>query len=91
MSIHSVPPGNFVGYGNSCLTTVKSRFAAIPIGYSHGFSRDLSNCGFVLIKGKRATVSGVVNMNMLMADVTEIPEAVGGMKLLSSDTRTARR
>lgn len=78
MSIHSVPPGNFVGYGNSCLTTVRSRFAAIPIGYSHGFSRDLSNCGYVLIRGKRATVSGVVNMNMLMADVTEIPEARRG-------------
>ncbi len=78
MSIHSVPPGNFVGYGNSCLTTVKSRFAAIPIGYSHGFSRDLSNCGYVLIRGKRANVSGVVNMNMLMADITEIPEATRG-------------
>lgn len=73
MSLHTVEPGNFVGYGNSCLTTVRSRFAAVPIGYSHGFSRDLSNCGYVLINGCRAAVSGVVNMNMLMADVTDIP------------------
>lgn len=78
MSLHTVGPGKFVGYGNSCLTTVRSRFAAVPIGYSHGFSRDLSNCGYVLIRGKRAPVSGIVNMNMLMADVTEIPEATRG-------------
>ena len=74
MSLHTVGPGKFVGYGNSCLTSIRSRFAAIPIGYSHGFSRDLSNCGYVLIRGKRAYVSGVVNMNMLMVDVTEIPD-----------------
>ena len=78
MSLHAVAPGRFVGYGNSCLTTVRSCFAAIPIGYSHGFSRDLSNCGYVLVRGKRAAVSGVVNMNMLMADVTTIPEARKG-------------
>lgn len=78
MSLHTVAPGNFIGYGNSCQTAVKSRFAAVPIGYSHGFSRDLSNCGYVLVRGKRAPVSGVVNMNMLMADVTDIPNAERG-------------
>lgn len=78
MSLHSVRPGKFIGYGNSCLTTVRSRFAAVPIGYSHGFSRDLSNCGYVLIGGKRAPVAGVVNMNMLMADVTEIEDVSRG-------------
>jgi len=78
MSLHTVGPGKFIGYGNSCLTTVRSRFAAIPIGYSHGFSRDLSNCGYVLIRGKRAAVSGVVNMNMMMVNVTDIPEAERG-------------
>ncbi len=78
MSLHDVAPGKFIGYGNSCQTTVSSRFASVPIGYSHGFSRDLSNCGYVLVRGKRAPVSGVVNMNMLMVDVTEIPGAERG-------------
>ncbi len=90
MSLHTVPPGKFVGYGNSCLTTVKSRFAAVPIGYSHGFSRDLSNCGYVLIRGKRAAVSGIVNMNMLMADVTEIPEAERGDEVVIIGTQKER-
>ncbi len=90
MSLHIVDPGKFVGYGNSCLTTVKSRFAAVPIGYSHGFSRDLSNCGYVLIRGKRAAVSGIVNMNMLMADVTEIPEAERGDEVVIIGTQKGR-
>lgn len=72
MSIHDLPPGQFVGYGNTCMTTVRSRIASIPIGYSHGFPRDLSNLGFVLVRGRRAPVTGLVNMNMTLVNVTGI-------------------
>jgi alanine racemase len=78
MSIHDVAPGQFVGYGNTCMTTVSSRIASIPVGYSHGFPRDLSNLGFVLVRGMRAPVAGLVNMNMTLVDVTEIPGATTG-------------
>lgn len=72
MSIHDLSPGQFVGYGNTCMTTVRSRIASIPIGYSHGFPRDLSNLGFVLVRGRRAPVTGLVNMNMTLVNVTGI-------------------
>ncbi len=78
MSIHDVAPGQFVGYGNTCMTTVSSRIASIPVGYSHGFPRDLSNLGFVLVRGRRAPVAGLVNMNMTLVDVTGIPGASPG-------------
>lgn len=78
MSTHDVPPGQFIGYGNTCLTTVRSRIASVPIGYSHGFPRDLSNSGFVLVRKRRAPVAGLVNMNMILVDVTEIPGATTG-------------
>lgn len=78
MSVHDVAPGQFVGYGNTCMTTVRSRVASIPVGYSHGFPRDLSNLGFVLVRGKRAPVAGLVNMNMTLIDITEIPEGAIG-------------
>ena len=42
----------------------------IPVGYSHGYSRNLSNVGSVLINGKAQWSSGTVNMNSLTADVT---------------------
>lgn len=78
MSVHSIAPGQFIGYGNTCMTTVRSRIASIPVGYSHGFPRDLSNRGFVLIDGKRAPVTGLVNMNMTLVDITDIPDASRG-------------
>lgn len=71
-SIKHIPAGEFVGYGTSYLTTEPTVAAVIPIGYCHGFSRNLSNLGYVLIKKKKAQVIGMVNMNMLMVNVTHI-------------------
>ena len=73
MSIKKVGPGEFIGYGNVYLTSRKQVIATVPIGYSHGFGRNLTNVGIVLINGHRAPVSGLVNMNLLTVDVTDIP------------------
>jgi alanine racemase len=45
--------------------------ATIPVGYAHGYSRVLSNQGRVLIDEFRLGVIGMVNMNMMMVDLTE--------------------
>jgi alanine racemase len=47
------------------------KVASIPIGYSHGYSRSLSNQGRVLIKGQQCIVVGS-NMNMMTVDVTNL-------------------
>lgn len=73
MSVKSVEAGEFVGYGRSYLTTRRQRIATIPVGYAQGFPRVLSNLGFVLVRGQRAPVVGVVNMNVTTIDVTQIP------------------
>ncbi len=73
MSIKKVEKGDFVGYGNTYLTMRKEKVGVVPIGYSDGFSRNLSNLGHVLVRGRRAPVVGVVNMNSMMINITEIP------------------
>jgi alanine racemase len=73
MSVKKIKRGDYVGYGTSSLATRASTVAAVPVGYFHGFSRDLSNRGNVLIRGCRALVTGIVNMNMVLVDVTDIP------------------
>lgn len=78
MDVKSVQTGEFIGYGTSYLANAPMRVAIIPVGYSHGFSRVLSNQGRVLIGGAQAKVVGMVNMNMIQADVTEIPEVHPG-------------
>lgn len=82
MAVKDIKTGEFVGYGTSFLTQVDMRTALIPIGYSGGYSRSLSNRGRVLINGQRCGVIGTVNMNMIIADITAIPEVKVGDKVI---------
>src|SRR5699024_4183471 len=72
MSTKQVSAGEFVGYGNTYLTSRDQQIATVPIGYAHGFGRNLTNVGIVLINGERAPVAGLVTMNLLTVDVTDI-------------------
>ncbi len=72
MSTKSVNVGEFVSYGTTYLAKSNMRIAVIPTGYSHGYSRSLSNQGRVLIHGQRVGVIGMVNMNMLIANISGI-------------------
>ncbi len=71
MDVKKVPSGQFIGYGTSFFTNHTTTIAIIPIGYSSGYNRSLSNRGKVLIQGQRFDVIGTVNMNMLAVDVTD--------------------
>jgi alanine racemase len=72
MNVKRVKSGEFIGYGTSYMAKDNMKIATIPLGYSHGYSRSLSNQGRVLIDGKRCGVVGTINMNMLSIDVTEV-------------------
>lgn len=74
MTVKRVNTGEYIGYGTNYLARDERDIAIIPVGYSDGFNRTLSNHGRVLIHGQEAPVIGLVNMNMLIADVTAIPE-----------------
>lgn len=73
--VKEVKQGERVGYDFTEMLTRNSRLAVIPVGYWHGFPRLLSSRGRVLIHGKTARVIGRVSMDMIVVDVTEIPEA----------------
>jgi len=73
--IKMIPPGATIGYGGTDLATQDTRIAVLPVGYYEGYDRGLSSIGYVLIHGRRAPVRGRVCMNMIMVDVTNIPEA----------------
>ena len=74
MALKEIQAGEFISYGTAYLAHDDTRIAVIPVGYSSGFSRSLSNQGRVLIHGNRVPVIGLVNMNMLLADVTMLPD-----------------
>lgn len=70
--LKEVAKGNFIGYGTSYLAHQHLKIALVPVGYAHGYSRNLSNTGQVLVRGQVAPVTGIVNMNAVMVDVTGI-------------------
>jgi alanine racemase len=71
--LKTLPPGSPVSYGQTFHTRRTSRIATLPVGYADGYRRDLSNRGVVLIHGKTAPVVGTVTMDLIMADVTDLP------------------
>jgi alanine racemase len=76
MNIKKVKIGDFIGYGNSYMASRNMTIALVPIGYCHGFSRNLSNLGKVLIHGKILPVVGTVTMNTIAVDISDL-ENVG--------------
>ena len=72
MDVRDIEPGEFIGYGTSYQATQKMKVAVMPLGYSNGYPRALSNRGHVLIHGKKAPIVGLINMNLFMVDVSHI-------------------
>ncbi|MCR4883861.1 MAG: alanine racemase [Clostridiales bacterium] len=77
--VRHVRKGEAIGYGEERINH-DAVIATLCAGYGDGYPRRLSNgIGEVLIAGKRAKVIGLVCMDQMMADVTDIPEAERGM------------
>lgn len=72
MSIKKVKQGEFVSYGTTYLAQEDKIIGIVPVGYASGYKRSLSNQGRVLLKGQRVGVIGLVNMNMLIIDISNV-------------------
>lgn len=80
--VKTLPAGYGISYGATYVTPSERTIATIPVGYGDGYARSLSNCGEVLIKGKRAAICGRVCMDQFMVDVTEIPGVCVGDEVI---------
>jgi alanine racemase len=74
MEIKKVKKGEFIGYGTAYQAYRDMTIAVLPLGYGNGYSRSLSNKGFVLIRGRKAPIVGLINMNLFMVDITHFKE-----------------
>ncbi len=76
--VETVPAGEAVGY-DEAVTDRPIRAATVQAGYGDGYPRCLSHGrGRVLIRGRRAPVIGLVCMDQMMVDVTDIPDCAAG-------------
>jgi alanine racemase len=79
--LHRVPAGECLGYDESHPLMRDSIVATLSAGYIDGYPRQNSK-GEVEICGKRAPVVGLVCMDQMMVDLTDIPEAQEGDEVI---------
>ena len=70
--VKEIEAGTPISYGGTYVSEEKMKIATIPVGYADGYPRNLSNTGYVLIRGKKAPIVGRVCMDQFMVDVTDI-------------------
>lgn len=73
--IRIVPQGETIGYGRTFTTASDMRIGVVPVGYYDGYDRHLSNKGYVLVHDTVCPVVGRVSMNIIMIDLTAVPQA----------------
>ncbi|HUQ81007.1 MAG TPA: alanine racemase [Gemmatimonadaceae bacterium] len=78
----TISDGECVSYTASWHASGERRIATLGIGYADGYRRALSNRGQALIRGKRASIAGIVTMDMIMLDVTGMECEVGDVATL---------
>jgi len=70
--VKQIEVGTPISYGGTFVSEKSMTIATIPVGYADGYPRNLSNVGYVLIRGKQAPIVGRVCMDQFMVDVTDI-------------------
>ena len=73
IATRAVSRGETVGYGGAWTARRDSTIAIVAAGYGDGLPRGLPSGTPVLIEGLRAPTVGRVSMDMIAADVTELP------------------
>lgn len=71
-------PGAAVSYGRTFTATAETLVAVVPLGYGDGYSRQLSNKGFMLVRGRKVPVIGRVCMDLTMLNVSSVPDVREG-------------
>ncbi|MDR3642358.1 MAG: alanine racemase [Candidatus Doudnabacteria bacterium] len=73
-SIKKIGAGEKVGYGVTFEATKPMIVATVPVGYTEGVDRRLSNKGSYQVCGIYCPIVGRVSMNMSSIDITEVPD-----------------
>ena len=82
LQLRDVLAGDTVGYGAAYTAKEPRRIATVAAGYADGYLRSLSGKSFGLLHGRQAPLVGRVSMDLTTFDVTDIPEARPGDRLM---------
>ncbi|MFL5002315.1 MAG: alanine racemase [Xanthobacteraceae bacterium] len=79
VQVRSVAAGETVGYGATWTARRPTRIAVLAVGYADGIlraasARDNKPGAEAIVAGHRCPLAGVVSMDLLAVDVTDLPE-----------------
>jgi alanine racemase len=82
--VKHIAAGSYVGYNRNIQVHRDTIIAILPVGYADGYPRFLANTdAHVIIHGQPAPLLGVVSMNVMIVDVTDIDHtAIGDVATL---------
>jgi len=75
IGVQHVRKGQGIGYGHIFTANKEMRIGIVACGYADGYPRHASNGTPISVMGVRTRLLGRVSMDMLMVDLTDIPQA----------------
>ena len=78
IGVRCVSAGEAVGYDATWVAQRPSRIAVLSAGYADGIHRSLGNRGVLYVRGHAAPIIGIVSMDVVMLDITDVPDAAIG-------------
>jgi alanine racemase len=82
IAIQELQPGDAVGYGGSFRAERGMRVGVVACGYADGYPRHAPTGTPIRVAGRMTRTLGRVSMDMLCADLTSIPEAGAGARVV---------
>jgi alanine racemase len=75
IAVHTLSPGDAVGYGAEFRAAGPMRIGVVACGYADGYPRHATTGTPILVDGRHTRTLGRVSMDMLCVDLTELPDA----------------
>ena len=78
IAVQQLPAGETIGYGATFRAEQPMRAGVVACGYADGYPRHAPSGTPVLVNGVRTKTVGRVSMDMMMVDLTPVPDARTG-------------
>jgi len=82
IAVKTVKRGTAVGYGGNWRAKRDTVVGVVAAGYGDGYPRHLQSGTPLLVKGHRAALIGTLSMDMLNVDLTDVPIAKVGDRVI---------
>jgi alanine racemase len=82
IAVQELKSGDTVGYGGAFRAERASRIGVVACGYADGYPRHAPTGTPILVEGRLTCTVGRVSMDLLCADLTGMPEARAGSRVV---------